>query len=362
MSVSKSVQRVKVRKMSLTENRYDRQKNFSLSESRFNDLNLEKKWKVYDNVNFSVHMGEACNADCQFCIAHLRYTDVGKIYQKPSIRYEKYLSRLEKIMIDVKTVNPSVSITGGEPTIFVLLPEVLKILKSSGLRKRTMTTNGSGLYWKVPGHSDTILDRLGDYELEHLNISRAHYDIETNKRIMRMEKDFVVDGKLKEIIKEAKIKKMKVRMSCALLNEGVNSVEEIKKYLDWSNEIGCDNVIFRQLMNFDEDRATGKIAEYCKAQSVDLVKIWEKMDKIKEYELFHTVLGYYYYVEVRKFDEMTVACEMADLKLIDDQVEKFSKKMGGPVAFEMVYHPNGNLCSGWLEDRGIMSEYQDGEM
>jgi molybdenum cofactor biosynthesis enzyme MoaA len=339
--------------------RYSRQANFDLPDSRFKPLTVDgEAWRVYDNANLSVHLGDACNADCQFCIAHLRYIDTGRTYHKPVLKRDAYLERLRQLLTTVAPVAPSVSITGGEPTIHPLLPDVLDVLREAGVRKRTMTTNGTGLLRPVTGPNDTVLDRLAKYRLEHLNISRAHQDFARNAEIMRL-KDGLDDAALREVIAEARRQDIRVRLSCALLKEGVSTVDQMEEYLDWAAKIGCDNVIFRQLMAFDTGHTTGHIPEYCSEQSVSLTEVWEELDKRPEFVLTHSVLGYYYYVEIRQRRGIDVASEMADLRLIDSQIDRFAIRFNTPLAFEMVIHPNGNLCASWFEDHRVMSEYQD---
>ncbi len=337
--------------------RYTRQQDFSLSGARFKDILLDGvEWAIYDNANFSIHITDKCNADCQFCIAHLRYLHDGVSYHKPFIAdHDVYLNRLMEAMHSVQNVNPSISITGGEPTISKRLPDILRAVSQEGSRKRTITTNGTGLGFKVDNSSDTIMDRLIEYRLEHLNISRAHYQTNTNNRIMKMADHLLSDGELREYIQTAKNAVIRPRLSCALLKEGIGTVDAMLRYLDWADSIGVDNVIFRQLMDFGT-QAQGAIPIYCEQNVVRLEPIWEELDSRNIMTLYHQVLGYYYYVEVRKFGTIDVASEMADLNLITPQLQRFSAEIGKPCAFEMVYHPNGQLCAGWREEHNVMTQ------
>lgn len=339
------------------EKRIKRQEIFLPNEKDFKILSGNEDWKVYHNANMSIHVTDKCNADCGFCIAHLRYLNEGLTYLKPEIdSEEKYYKRLEEILNLTKAISPSVSITGGEPTINKKLPTILKILANHNVRKRTITTNGTGLYHKVSMSSNTILDALADYKLEHLNISRAHYNNKLNADIMVMKEHLMPEGMVEEIIQEAKLKNMKVRLSCALLKNGISSYEDIMKYIEWGVKIGADNVIFRQLMEFDNTKVKpGRIPDYCKNEEIDLMPIWNYFDSIEDFDLYHQVLGYYYYVEVRKYKGINVVSESADLRIINSQLEKYKEKFNQPTAFEMVYHPNGNLCAGWNEHEQIMS-------
>lgn len=337
--------------------RKERQKLFHPNKDKFKFLNLDENWMIYNNANLSIHVTDKCNADCGFCIAHLRYLNDGLVYLKPEMRDDdKYYQRLDEVLNLTKYINPSVSITGGEPTVNRKLPYILDILSSHDVRKRTITTNGTGLFYKAKDNK-TVLDALADYKLEHLNISRAHFDSKINADIMVMKEHLMPDGRLEEIIQEAKLKGIKTRLSCALLKNGISKTEDVMKYIEWSLKLGVDNVIFRQLMQFEQNKVEpGRIPNYCIEEEVDLNPLWNEFDKNKDFEFYHQVLGYYYYVEVRNYKGMNVVSESADLRLINPQLSKYKEELGNKTAFEMVFHPNGNLCAGWNENEQIMSE------
>jgi len=337
--------------------RIQKQKLFNPDIKDFKVMKADEDWNIYHNANMSIHVTDKCNADCGFCIAHLRYLNEGLVYLKPEISEDEvYYKRLNEILNLTKVINPSVSITGGEPTVNRKLPTILKILASHDVRKRTITTNGTGLFYKVPGTDKTILDALSDYKLEHLNVSRAHFNNKLNADIMVMKEHLMPEGMIEEIAQEAKRKGIKIRLSCALLKNGISSYEDIMRYIDWGLKLGADNIIFRQLMQFDDKKVQpGRIPIYCKTEEIDLMPIWKYFDSISDFELYHQVLGYYYYVEVRKFKGINVVSESADLRIINSQLDVFKEKFNKKTAFEMVFHPNGNLCAGWNEHEQIIS-------
>lgn len=338
--------------------RYLRQKMFDITKKKTIPFNVkDKDYLAYDNVNLSIFVSDYCNANCDFCVAELRYFHEGVDYIKPAIKDDnKYFKKLDSMLDAVKPLNPSVSLTGGEATLDPKLPEILNILAKHNVRKRTITTNGSGLLLKVKGSNDTVLDKLVDYKLQHLNISRAHYNEEENHKIMKPDNPYLSNAQLEEVVDIARANNIRLRLSCALLKGKIDSLEEMIKYLDWAESIGVDNVVFRQLMKFDEKAVKpGRIPDYCKAHSVSLIPIWEKIDKDERFSFVNQVLGYYYYVEVFKYKGIDMVSEMADLKLIEPEKEKSTKKTEGvPVIYEMVFHPNGNLCGSWREWKEII--------
>ena len=64
-----------------------------------------------------------------------------------------------------------------------------------------------------------------------------------------------------------------------------------------------------------------------------------------------SVLGYYYYVEVRKLFGATIASESSNLE--QHYVEKAAHK---DVVYEIVLHENGNLTSSWVDNEEILSD------
>lgn len=337
-----------------------RQQVFHPDPATFLNFEADQSWSVYHNANLSIHVTDKCNADCAFCIAHLRYLNDGNVYLKPEIEEDqRYYERLEQILMATAHLRPSVSITGGEPSVNRKLPTILNILARHNVRKRTITTNGTGLFHRTSNGS-TVLEALADYQLEHLNISRAHDDTTRNAQIMVMQEHLMPEGRLQEIIQEAHRHGIKARLSCALLKHGISTVDDIMRYTDWAVGLGVDNVIFRQLMQFDEQRVQpGRIPIYCKEQAIALEPIWDFFDQHPAFELYHQVLGYYYYVEVRRYRGINVVSESADLRMINPQLSRYAQEFGKPTAFEMVYHPNGNLCAGWNEHEQVMSAYHE---
>lgn len=336
--------------------RYERQLNYDVNnydcvEADFKEVGHRR---VYKNFNFSIFIDKYCNADCKFCVAQLRYENVKSLYQKNSINDpEKYLKRLDEVLGIVRPLNPSVSITGGEPTISPILTDVLKLVDKYGFRKRTITTNGSGLFNVQDG--DTILNNLIKYNFDHLNISRAAYDDEVNRRIMRFNPGaYCTMEKLRDILAVTNndAVKLKHRISCLLLKESVNSVEEMKKYIDYYATLGANNFIFRELMDYDRLAINKEKIQYCDDNKIKLNNIWEDFAKFPEFERYLNILGYYYYVEIYKYKGMTVASESADLNQL------YVEKAKNPdMIYEMVLHDNGNLNGSWVDSMEVLDRY-----
>jgi len=109
---------------------------------------------VYANANLSLYSGQRCNARCPFCVEELRPASRGgTLVSQKRVETDdaRYFAALEEVLRTVRPLDPSVSVTGGEPSKDPRLPLILRTIAAFGSRKRTMTTNGSGLLDAVEG-------------------------------------------------------------------------------------------------------------------------------------------------------------------------------------------------------------------
>lgn len=335
--------------------RTERQANYNINDYDLTSFEFaDGERKIYKNFNFSIFIDDYCNADCKFCIAQIRYQHRKAMYKKDHIKNtDEYLTRLKEVLKFIRPLNPSISITGGEPSMSPILTDVMEIVDRLGFRKRTITSNGSGLFIKQNG--DTILNNLKKYHWDHLNISRTSWDDNVNKRIMRYddEKQYCDSNMIKDILQEINGTDLHHRFSCLLLKESVNSVDNIARYIEFYDKLGANNFIFRQLMDYDKSAINKEKMEYCTGNKIDLNDIWTQLDKDDRFKPYMNILGYYYYVEIYKYGNNTIASESANLS--QQYVEKNKHK---DTIYEMVFHNNGNLCASWLDTEDVLSKYR----
>lgn len=114
--------------------------------------------KLY--INITNH----CDVCCPFCC------------MKSDSKKQSFMNfdTIHKIMKDMD-VPYIVQLEGGEPTKSRRLVPILRLIEKYGYRKRTLTTNGSGLFDIVEGKP--ILQHITDNHFQHLNISKAHFDV-----------------------------------------------------------------------------------------------------------------------------------------------------------------------------------------
>lgn len=322
----------------------------------------ERVHQVYRNANFSIYSGQRCNARCPFCVEELRPLSRGLelVDQK---RFEpddeRYFSRLEAALDAVAPLEPSVSITGGEPSIDPRLPAIVDLLARRGARKRTMTTNASGLL--RPSGAGDVLDRVLAAGLEHLNISRAHPDFAVNQRIMGTERP-ISDGGLAEVVARCAAAGVRVRLSCVLLRDRIDDIEGCLAYLDQAAAWGVDNVIFRQLMRYDaatvQRNVVTRFSDGRRAPMGPILDVIRPGDATlpghPRFTFVRQVLGYYYYVEVYRYagprGPIDVCFEGADLA----DIQADARARSTPVVHELIFHPDTTLCSTWQPWDGIL--------
>lgn len=106
-------------------------------------------------------------------------------------------------------------------------------------------------------------------------------------------------------------------------------------------------------MDYDEQAMKNhdKMA-YLKNNKVYLNDIWKCIDKDNRFTPIKQLLGYYYYVEVYKYQGIDMVSESANLVKLYEQ-----KQIANDVVFEMIFHPNGNLNGSWVDNEDILLAY-----
>jgi len=305
---------------------------------------------IYGNANFSIYSAQKCNADCTFCVEELRPASRGVQLsnQKEILKSDsKYFEALYESLVAVDPVKPTISITGGEPSKDPRLPGILSIASKFDTPRATITTNASGLLDKTGNKN--VLDTIIEAKFGHINISRAHYLDDWNNRLMRYSEGPSIKN-LKYIVAKSKEAGVRVRLSCVLINGAIDTLGKILKYLEFAELIGVDNVIFRQLMMIDQKKfARNYVVSFTEAKRTMLDPILYQADKNNEMHFQSQIVGYYYYVEIWRYKNIDVIFEEADLA----QLER-TKKTTHNLIHELVFHPNGKLCSTWQPWDGVL--------
>ena len=124
-----------------------------------------------NHPNTTIILPGKCQAKCGFCFWN---SSDGRI-KPPS----DYIEKLRFILLNLPDKYRSLSVSGGEPTLSPYLADVLDLIGEEDIRRKfsrtVLTTNGvrlySGPWYKI------------DKAIDHINISRHHYDEELNAEI-----------------------------------------------------------------------------------------------------------------------------------------------------------------------------------
>lgn len=305
-----------------------------------------EKYSLYKNFNFTIFLDDYCNADCKFCIEQIKTENNGHINKVGKIEdTETYLKRLDYIANKIRPYNPSISITGGEPLLSPCFREALRTLKKYRFRKVVITTNGTNI--------DKYADDIIDAGVSHVNFSRPSYDMDVCQKIMRFREKQPSMETLMKAVEKLEANGVRTRFNCIISREGISSLPEMKNYLSFVHSTGCRHVVFRELMSFNENESRNiEKAAYAFENRVFMNDLWAVMDNDPDFIPFSNIRGHYYYIEIYKYKDMTVVSERANLKFL----EKYRRENLHYI-YEMVFHPNGNLCAGWTETEDILDDF-----
>ncbi|HEY3818213.1 MAG TPA: radical SAM protein [Polyangiaceae bacterium] len=307
--------------------------------------------EVYANANLSVYSAQTCNARCAFCVEELRPASRGaELAAQRAVEPDdgRWFAALERVLDTVQRgLRPSVSVTGGEPSKDPRLPRVLRTLAARAARRRTLTTNGSGLLDVREGQR--VVDWIAGTGVMHLNVSRAHPDQDTNARLMRYAEGPTVD-EMRAIVAAARAGGTRVRLSCVLVEGAIASLDDVVRYVDFARSIGVDRVIFRQLMKTDPRTvAANFVVRFSDRKRVALEPLLDRVSGDPRFTFEQQIVGYYYYVEVWRMGDVHVVFEEADLARLEDV-----KRADPSVVHELVFHPDGKLASTWQPWDGVL--------
>jgi molybdenum cofactor biosynthesis enzyme MoaA len=299
-------------------------------------LILGKKYLAHPNINLYVDMTSACNCDCNFCIAKVNFDRKTKPI-KPEW--------LEKALDVCATANPSIQITGGEPTLFTKeLTALMEIVNARHLKRPVINTNGKNLA--------AISEFIKHSAIEHVNISRHHYNDIVNAKIMGY------GGISSDCLANAsKPIKDRVRIQCNMLNGEIDTYGEVMQFIAYCyHKLGVRNVAFAQLTPlpsgsyYDPD-----VINVVTQAPVNADAILERVEQDNRFEFEKYRGGVACYYEVWKFHAyehpMTVLFKYSDnfwLEKADADPELLP---------DLVLHTDGTLAGSWCKDRKVLCKF-----
>lgn len=270
--------------------------------TKFKQLNEDKlipKNKLNEtilNPNFSIVVPGGCNGSCDFC------------FWKQSKVCENYTTKLVETLNSMPSQFYQLSLTGGEPSLSPYLNSILESIDRKKWTNTVLTSNGTNLLKFIPKLKGKI---------DHVNISRHHYDDEINESVFKTS-SVPNSDKLKILVKELNKVGIDVTYS-AVITEGLNDKESIEKFIKYANSQGVYQVFLRKQHGTLDPSEAEKAFEHLPSESHDCPVCRNTTQKI---------------------GKTTVVWKAS--------LEEPSKELG--MIYEVVYNENGVLTSDWEQE------------
>lgn len=269
-------------------------------------------YTVYDDVwrtHLHVIPSHLCNARCKFCIEH------GVYHKKENTDYFfQSLSRTLHEMYQQGILN-TVSISGGEPTIYRYLEKVVNIINEYPVFL-TMNTNGSNL--------KNIGTCINGFDV--INISRHYTDDILNDSVFKTSVPHLDD------ILAIREEFPNVKIRCQAV---VNETTDVQDFIRLVKSGYFDDLSFRQRMIVSESDFV-HVAAYRKLIDYALNNgelLWQE---IQDYYVYETH-------RVNNVDITFSYSNMSEAKKFDDSNENQN------FIREFILRPSGTLSSSWDE-------------
>lgn len=296
-------------------------------------------YKVCKRVNYQCRTTLVCNANCPFCIEK-------DSCRKNEVSTANYLATLNRSLKELHRlgIQPSVTITGGEPCLWKdKLIGILDTLKANQVSKFNLNTNGLLL-------NDTLLTAIKESEMPHLNISIHHYDLEKNKEYFGGVSITLEQLKrIKDVLGGTYDDPTRIRLQCVLMKGGIDSLDEMKKFLNFAKELGFDNVAFRGLSKLKEAGVNEELHAYCEEKALDVFPILNELANDSSFKFNCQNISDHYLYEDWVYEGVDVHFAYSDMDILEKR-EKDELKQGLNYAREFVLYEDGSFCGGWNKE------------
>ena len=312
----------------------------------------ERTYQIAQPVTFTPYSAtRACSARCRFCSENLR--TVQGATPAASLRPGRdYMAELALALAQLEGLPLSYSLSGLETTddadfMCGVLERLTEHARRSPVEQRVLYSNGAGL---AGPQRERLIARLAEFELSWLELSRHHFDAERNQAIMRFRPGLGVrDAGGFDAMLAAVCAALKVKLVCIIQRGGVDTVEQLCRYLSWARERNVGGVIVREFSRLDASYRQNATARYIDGARVDVESLLrDACQQLGSALTLHTVTaGYYFWNVIASYQGMEVIFEVADYAVMRAQHD--SERV-----YKLVFHNNGALCAGWEPDRHVL--------
>jgi len=175
-----------------------------------------------------VNLLKHCNAKCEWCIEKNGF--------HPEFNAPWHVIADKAISFGAENV----ILLGGEPTLYIKLPDIIARLNEAG-RKVWLTTNGSKL---TKCFAESKL-----HGVYGVNISVHHYCMQKNRVITGLD---IKVSELAPAIDYLIDNGVKVRLNCNCISGMIDTEKEIERYIKFARLLGVNSVRFAELKHADE--------------------------------------------------------------------------------------------------------------
>ena len=278
---------------------------------------------IYRNINVQVVLSKKCNFACPFCIENDRTTDTDGFLERSC-----FLENIFDMVIqqyDDHGITPHVSITGGEPTLF---PEKLKKIYGLAINK-----------WHLPfvniNTNGTNPDVLKDMENIWINLSRHHYCETKADEIFGKKSDYTIIPN--------------TTMQCVMMKGYIDSVAEIKKYMDFFITMRADGFSFRGMSTLDAGKQYTNEVNFSAVHAIDFFSIVEEISNDPDFEFVQQKIGDHYWFEIYNYRGKPVRFTYSNFDFLR-KVETEERKNKQWFSRATVISPVGKVYAGWTYD------------
>jgi molybdenum cofactor biosynthesis enzyme MoaA len=213
-------------------------------------------------LTFSIVAGSlACNARCPFCVAPMTPAN-GIGTKEPEVNWRNF-RKAAQLARDGGCSTAMIT-SKGEPTIFPnQVSRFLEELVPFNFPISELQTNG--LLIADGRVTDEHLTRWYELGLTTIAISVVHYERAKNKAIYTHTRDYL---DLPALIAKLKKFKFTVRLATVLVKGYLDSVDEMKKMIEFATANGVDQLTFRPVTRPDKSENEG-IYNWTTAHAID---------------------------------------------------------------------------------------------
>lgn len=210
---------------------------------------IKRSWRGKVNQkHLYVTYGTECQCNCDCCR--------NQSFDKETMEMKK--EKLQEKIIEEAGNFRHIVFGGGEPLLKI--DEIAEIVKAIDQRNfQSKCKEDEKIYCSLAtnGEKSIFLSKINHFcqicRLFHqIVLSRYHYDDEKNEMIFKSKSSLIDSQDLSKLCLELK---RKIQLSCLCQKDGIETIEDIKQYLNWAKELGITNVMFS---NFQDEVTVSK--------------------------------------------------------------------------------------------------------